>query len=133
MSGFLAPSQLGYGNKLGAEATVHAARVHLQSIHPGNVFLKLDFRNAFQRNKMLAATDNLQQKFTPICTLPTAHPPPNSSEVTSSILLEFNREIPLGPLIFCLTIQFFDGIYKSEFHVFYLDDGDSGWFGIRCP
>lgn len=47
MNSILFPFLLGHGTKLGAEATVHVARIHLQSIQPGHVILKLDFRNAF--------------------------------------------------------------------------------------
>ena len=54
----LAPWQLGYGVKRGAEATVHAARLYLQDLDLTKALLKLDFRNAFnsvRRDMMLRA------------------------------------------------------------------------------
>ena len=47
MSALLAPRQLGYGVRSGAESAVHAADWYLCNLHPGHVMLKLNFRNAF--------------------------------------------------------------------------------------
>ena len=58
MATLLAPRQLGYGVRNGAEAAVHAARMYLSNPDPSIVFLKLDFQNAFnslRRDKMLQA------------------------------------------------------------------------------
>ena len=58
MGELLAPRQLGYGVKMGAEAAVHAARLYLRDLDPSKAVLKLDFRNAFnsiRRDKMLGA------------------------------------------------------------------------------
>ena len=55
----LAPRQLGYG---GAEAAVHAARIHLGQLQDDHALVKLDFRNAFNsvhRDKMLEAVEGL--------------------------------------------------------------------------
>ena len=43
----LAPRQLGFGIKGGAEVAVHAARQYLHSLPPDMLLLKLDFSNAF--------------------------------------------------------------------------------------
>uniref|UniRef100_A0A1X7TVW8 Reverse transcriptase domain-containing protein n=1 Tax=Amphimedon queenslandica TaxID=400682 RepID=A0A1X7TVW8_AMPQE len=56
ISAFLAPRQLGYGVKGGAESAVHASRWYLKSLHPSQDNLKLDFQNAFNsicRDRML--------------------------------------------------------------------------------
>ena len=42
-----APLNLGFGVPGGAEAAVHAARIFVSNAKSGDVFLKLDFRNAF--------------------------------------------------------------------------------------
>ena len=48
MAVLLAPPQLGYGIRNGAETAVHAARIHLSNLDPcyTYVVLKLDFHNA---------------------------------------------------------------------------------------
>src|SRR5271163_754301 len=43
----LAPRQLGFAVKGGAEAAARATRLYLQNIQPGQAFLKIDFKNAF--------------------------------------------------------------------------------------
>ena len=43
----LAPLQLGFGVKQGAEAAVHAARCYIRNLGPGEALLKIDFANAF--------------------------------------------------------------------------------------
>jgi hypothetical protein len=56
MGDLLAPLQLGYGTPLGAEAAVHAARRYVGNLQPGQLLLKVDFRNAFnclRRDRML--------------------------------------------------------------------------------
>ena len=62
MGELLAPRQLGYGVRRGAEAAVHAARLYLRDIEPSKAVLKLDFKNAFntiRRDKMLEAVQKL--------------------------------------------------------------------------
>ena len=52
----LATLQLGCGVPLGCEAAAHATRLYLQSMPSNHLFLKLDFRNAFnsmRQDKML--------------------------------------------------------------------------------
>ena len=43
----LAPRQLGFGIKGGAEAAVRAARRYIDKMEDGKVFVKIDFKNAF--------------------------------------------------------------------------------------
>ena len=62
MSNLLAPSQHGYGTKLGAEARAHAARIYLESVQLGHIFLKPNFRTAFNsihREEILTATKEI--------------------------------------------------------------------------
>ena len=52
---FFAPFQMGAGAKNGAETAVHAARIFFENANDSDVFLKLDFSNAFntiRRDKM---------------------------------------------------------------------------------
>ena len=68
MGELLAHRQLGYRVKYVAEAVVHAARRFLQNAHRDQVFLKLDFENAFNslhRDKMLKAVKELAPSLLP--------------------------------------------------------------------
>ena len=130
MGSLLFPSQLGYGTPRGAEGAVHAARIYLSSLESGKLLLKLDFSNAFntiRRDKMLSST---------LAKSPGIFPFVHSAYSQSSILffgdniIESSEGVqqgdPLGPLLFCLSIHDMVSRIKSEFKVFYLDDGTLG-------
>ena len=68
MGTLVAPHQLGYGVPLGAEAAVHAARIFLHNLQPGQLIMKLDFRNAFnslRRDKMVTLVEELVPELLP--------------------------------------------------------------------
>ncbi len=126
MTALLAPRQLEYGVRGGAEAAVHTDRLYLQDLQH-QCILKLDFKNAFntlRRDKMLQAVQNFAPDL-----LPFVH----SSYSSSSSLFWSDKTIqstegvqqgdPLGPLLFCLTIHPLMSQLKSELCVWYLDDG----------
>ena len=57
----LAPLQLGCGVSLGCEAAAH---LYLQNMPPSHLLLKLDFKNALRRDKMLEAVkENVPELF----------------------------------------------------------------------
>ena len=129
MAALLAPRQLRYGVKGGAEAAVHAARIYLQDLQHHCV-LKLDFKNAFnslRRDKMLQSVQNLAPDLFPLV---------HSSYSSSSCLFWDDKIVqsaegvqqgdPLGPLLFCLTIHPLVSQLQSELCVWYLDDGTVG-------
>ena len=114
----------------GAEVVVHAARRFLQNAQRDQVYLKLDFENAFNslhRDKMLKAVKELAPSL-----LPYVH----SSYSYSSLLFLGDKTLesaegvqqgdPLGPLLFCLSIHQLTTQLTSHFKVFYLDDGSLG-------
>ena len=130
MSELLAPWQLGYGVKGGAEAAVHATRLYMSELDPTKAVLKLDFRNAFnsiRRDKMLRAVLELA---------PGLFHYAHSAYSLPSILYWADKTIqsaegvqqgdPLGPLLFCLTIHSMCSQLVSELNLFYLDDGTLG-------
>ena len=132
MISLLAPRQLGFGVKGGAEAAVHAARSYLNHLHPDGVMVKLDFRNAFntvRRDKMLEATKIFA---------PEVYPFVHSSYSVASSLFWEGRIIqsaeglqqgdPLGPLLFCLSIHQAISCLTSEFCVCYPDDVTLGGY-----
>lgn len=126
MTALLAPRQLGYGVRGGAEAAVHAARKFLSNMDPDHALVKLDFRNAFNsihRDSMLEAVRDLS---------PTIYPFVHSVYSSPSLLRWGDRTIssaegvqqgdPLGPLLFCLTIHRHSLELRSEVCIMYLDD-----------
>jgi hypothetical protein len=126
----LAPLQLGFGTPLGCEAAVHAARIYLANCPTDHLLLKLDFSNAFnclRRDKMLMAVkDSVPELYNFVF---SAYGKP-SHLFCGEYLLESAEGVqqgdPLGPLLFCLTIHTLVAQLRSEFRVFYLDDGSIG-------
>ena len=115
---------------MGAEAAAHSTRAYLNLLPTDHVLLKLDFRNAFnsvRRDKMLEAVKE---------TIPELYAFVFSCYSSPSTLLFHKTTLqsaegvqqgdPLGPLLFCLTINPLIANLKSEFRVFYLDDGTVG-------
>ena len=121
------PSQLGYGIPLGCEAVVHSARQYLKHLPSDHVMLKLISLMRIRRDKMLQAAH---------LHIPEIFPFIFSCYSTPSLLLLGDTSIllaegvqqgdPLGPLLFCLVIHPLVLRLKSEFKVFYLDDGTIG-------
>ena len=90
MGATLALWQLEYGIRLGYEAVAHAAQCYLDSMSPGQLLMKLDFRNAFNSlrcAKMLIAVKSAAPDLFRY-PLHTGDPPRCSTEITSSNLQE---------------------------------------------
>ena len=126
MCNLLAPAQLGYGTKRGAEAAVHASRVYLHNLEPDHLLLKLDFKNAFnsiRRDKMLEATLALAPDLFPFAHSVYSSP---SSLYWGDRIIQSAEGVqqgdPLGPLLFCLTIHKIISQLHSELRIAYLDD-----------
>ena len=117
MAALLAPRQLGYGVRGGAEAAVYAARLYMQDLQHRCV-LKLDFRNAFntlRRDKMLQAVQNFAPGLLPF--VHASYSSPSSlfwSDKTIQSAEGVQQGDPLGPLLFCLTIHPLVSQLKSE-------------------
>lgn len=122
----LAPRQVGFGVRAGCEGAVHAARRYLSVPCLDQVFLKVDFSNAFnsiRRDSMLEAVAQH---------IPALYRFIESAYGAGSTLKFGDFSIfseegvqqgdPLGPLLFCLTLQSVLSSLKSEFVVGYLDD-----------
>ena len=122
----LAPHQLGYGVKGGAETAVHSAKLFFSNLKPNQALLKLNFKNAFnsvRRDKMLSSVLDLA---------PDIFPFVYSAYSLPSVLFWGDKSLqssegqqqgdPLGPIFFCLSLYQLHSHMKSEFHVLYLDD-----------
>ena len=124
---------MGFGTPEGVEAPVHAARAFLQAPTPANecrLFLKIDFRNALNtlyRDELLRCA---KEK------LPVYYPYIWQNYRDTS-LLSFGDSViysksgvqqgdPLGPALFSLATLPLASSLKSEFYVWYLDDGAFG-------
>jgi hypothetical protein len=130
MASLLSPLQLGYGTPRGAEIVVHSARRYLSSLDIDHVMFKLDFRNAFnsiRRDRMLHCVRERAPGIFPLVFSAYRHP---SFLFFGGSIIESAEGVqqgdPLGPLLFCLTIHKYVEALKSEFKVFYIDDGTLG-------
>lgn len=130
MGDLLAPTQLSYWVRRGAEAAVHAARRLLQKLQQDQVLVKLDFRNAFnsvRRKKMSQAVNDLAPSL-----LPFAHSSYRSScsLFVGNRILESLEGVQQGETLwvhfFCLFIHHLTTQLMSAFRMFYLGDGSLG-------
>ena len=123
----LAPSrQLGFGISGGIEAAVRAARCYLENMNRGKLFVKVDFRNAFntvRRDSILEAVAKHLPELLPFATSTLSGP---SNLQFSEYMLQSEEGAqqgdPLGPLYFCLAIVELLKAMKSELVLAYLDD-----------
>ena len=122
--------QLGVGTPYGAEAAIHATRLYLQHLKTNQVILEMDFKNAFnniRRDRMLKAVMELTPNLFPL-----AHSAYSSPSLLfwGDKLLQSAKGVqqgdPLGPLLFCLTINHLVLQMRSEFCAWYLYDGTLG-------
>lgn len=126
------PLQFGFGTRGGGEAVVHSARQFLlHNIEVADqVFLKLDFRNAFNTiNRKLMLTEVV--KFSPdiFPFVYQCYGKPSFLMFGKEVILSrsgVQQGDPLGPLLFCLTINNLIKSLRSRFNAWYLDDGSLG-------
>ena len=122
----LAPTQLGVGVKGGAEAAIHATRRYLEDMTAGKLIAKLDFKNAFNsisRSQMLDAVATYAPEIYHLCYSAYAHSSFLSFGEHSILSAEGAQQgDPLGPFLFCITIQPILDKLQSELILGYLDD-----------
>ena len=126
ITNLLAPRQLGFNITSGAEAAVHAATIYVHDLDE-NCILKIDFRIAFnmlRRDKMLLAMKDhapgLIAYEHSVCSTSSTH---FWGEETIQSKESVQQGDPLGPLLFCLMLHKLISRIKSEFCVWYPDDG----------
>jgi len=125
-SRLLAPFQLGVGARGGAEALVHATRRYLDGKSEERAFVKLDFTNAFntiRRDRVLEAVATSCPDLLPFVS--SAYGSPSTLWLGDKVLSSeegVQQGDPLGPLLFCLSIQPLLLNSGCEFVTGYLDD-----------
>jgi len=122
----LKPRQLGVGVKGGAEALAHGARRFVDCMPDSFSFVKLDFANAFntiRRDSMLEAVASQMPEL--LGYVNSAYGSSSNlsfGEYTVESAEGIQQGDPLGPLLFCLTIQPLLLDIQSELVSGYLDD-----------
>src|SRR5664279_5123278 len=122
----LAPRQLGFGVSGGAEAAVRAARRFLDNMQLGQLFLRIDFWNAFNTLRRDAILEAIAKHFPELLQYA-------ASTISSPADLQFGQFVllseegaqqgdPLGPLYFCLVFKELLESLQSELILGYLDD-----------
>ena len=123
---YFSPLQLGVATSGGCEAAVHATRRFLETTSPDDIVVKLDFSNAFNslhRDAMLTVTADMIPEIYRFSHLSYANPSQlkfGSRSISSEVGAQ--QGDPLGPLLFCLTIQPILAALTSPLKIGYLDD-----------
>ena len=121
----LAPRQVGVGIPGGLEGAVHAVSRFAQSLDQNRILAKLDFTNAFNCLSRKTMFAQVAQSFP--CLYPYV-----ASSYSSPSWLHYEGALissaegvqqgdPLGPLLFCLTVQPLLNSLKADLVVGYLD------------
>ena len=122
----LAPRQLGFGVSGGAEAAVRAARRYLENMERGKLFIKIDFRNAFNTVRRDTILEAVAKHFPELLqfALSTIGGPSELQFAEFILLSEEGAQQgdPLGPLYFCLVAKEMLESMHSELVLGYLDD-----------
>jgi len=126
------PLQFGFGTPGGCEAVVHSARQFLfhNNEAANEVFLKLDFRNAFNtvnRKVMLTEVVKISPDIFPF--IYQCYGKPSFLMFGKEVILSqsgVQQGDPLGPMLFCLSINNLIKSLGSRFNAWYLDDGSLG-------
>ena len=124
------PHQLGVGIPGGCEAAIHSARRYLQALPTDHVLVKLDFTNTFNclhRQDMLYSVRNRIPEIYPYCY--SAYSQPSilfHGQYTTSSEEGPQQGDPMGPLLFCNTIQPLLSSLDSDLKLGFLDDVSLG-------
>ena len=123
---YFAPIQLGVGVSGGCESAVHATRRFMESMPNEFVIAKLNITNAFNNlrlDAMLEAVYKTVPEIYKFCHLSYSQPTKFRYGSRSISSEEGTQQgDPLGPLLFCITIQPLVHMLRNELVVGYIDD-----------
>ena len=123
---FLKPCQLGVGVKGGAEALAHGARRFLDCMPSSHVFVKLDFKNAFNSVRRDIVREAVASNAPCLLGYFDSAYGESSNLTFGDFMVESAEGVqqgdPLGPLLFCLAINPLLQDIQSEFVSGFLDD-----------
>jgi Reverse transcriptase (RNA-dependent DNA polymerase) len=126
LESFFAPLQVGVAAPGGGEAAVHAARSFVTNMTEDQIFVKLDFANAFntlRRDIMLQAVhDTIPEIYAFIHQAYSAESQLQFGSFVVRSRMGPQQGDPLGPLLFCLPLQPVLRSMRSGFRLGYLDD-----------
>ena len=126
----LSPIQVGVGVKGGCEASIHASRRFLASMTHDQALAKLDFSNAFnsiRRDCMLEVISEKLPSLYRFCHCAYAHISKlKFGDFTIDSEEGAQQGDPLGPLLFCLTLQPVLESLECELVFSFLDDVNIG-------
>jgi len=126
----LAPLQLGFGVKQGAEAAAHAARCYINNLSPGEAFLKIALTNAFNavsRDEIFSLSEEYTPELLPFINI--CYGQPCFLIYGESVILSeqgLQQSDPLGPMFYCASTQKLIAKLETEYRQWYLDDGSLG-------
>jgi len=126
----LAPLQLGFGVKQGAEAAAHAARCYIRNLGPGEALLKIDFANAFNtvnRDEVFESIADYAPELLPFIDVCYGQPTflcYGDHVIMSEVGMQ--QGDPLGPMGFCTSTQKMIQGIETNYSQWYLDDGALG-------
>ena len=122
----LGPRQMGFGVTGGCEAAVHTARQYVKHMPDDHLFLKIDFKNAFNSVRRDVIIESVARHFPELLRYVISAYGATSvlrfQQCTVSSAEGVQQGDPMGPLLFCLAVHDLLSTLKSELVLGYLDD-----------
>ena len=128
LGNILRPKQLGFGTKCGAEAAIHSMRRFINFPHSSDkVILKIDYKNAFNMVNRDVILSNINEHFPEFYLfISQCYKEPSLLSFGEQCILSqrgVQQGDPLGPPLFCLSINSIVSSLNSDINLWYLDDG----------
>ena len=127
---YFSPLQMRAGTPNGAKTAAHAARSFLSAAKDDDIFIKLDFKNAFNTLKRDAIADSILQLAPELDPFFLTSYKAHSSLVHGDYVIDyqegFQQGDPIASVGFCMVTQLALTSMQSQFKLLYLDDISAG-------